>query len=252
MKRITKFKLISGGDKGIEIHGVAITKMDGRSVAFSDDVIIKRRFPVSWKMREQINRLRYPVMVMSMHWRPEFSNFMDEEFHDIDYAKIDPKDKVAGTLQTLWEGTLIQEASFDRGKYRITGDVVLDNAKMKLNALIEQDNSYDLYSMVEGILNELADEIMLMISNPLAEYTSDDARRILNKISSGTEEESEISANSEDTMEEMLLLSTKKGFGVVIDDEMLEKMSHAAIGEHGKDSEEEASGSLESMLESER
>lgn len=237
MKKITKFKLLGGGDKGIEIHGIAITPAGDNRNVFTDDVIIKRKFPLNWKTRQLINRLRYPILVMTKHWRPEFSLKMNDTYSDIDSSKIDPKDAYSALLQTLWDASLIREVEFSKSGYKISGEVSLDVASIKANVLIQHDNDYNLYSMVEGILDELAETLLSMLQNPLGQYTADDARALIDKMG-GIKEEDEDDI-SDDDIENLLAISSKRGMGVMLDSNRLGELAEHANEENISSEEEE-------------
>lgn len=241
MKKITKIKLLKNGDKGIEVHGLAVTPAASEvtsQATFVDNVVITRNFPLRWKVRDLVQRLRYPMLVMSLHWRKEFGNMMNDEFDNLDMNQIDPDDKLAAILQSLWEASSVKEVNFEKGNFKIIGESNLQNAKIKMEVIIKTENDYNLYSMVEGILDELAAELMGLLRNPLDQYTTEDARMIIGKMGSVTDEEKD--QLGADEIENMLMLTSRHGFPVELNETSLGELAEHANEETDEEQLDEA------------
>jgi hypothetical protein len=223
--KITGFTLIKGGTAGISVEGIDLVASGNDRAMFKDDLKRTRKFPLTVQLRKAIAVLNYPFLVGTEHWKPEFAQRMREDFSSPDY-KSDPAEKIFKTLNSFWQSTQITKCAIDKGNYKITGEIACQMCTIKATVSVAPDNDHSLYSLVQDALENIVRMIDQTLNLPqLALGTTDEIREIYNQVSKDTEDTLDEGMNPDDAFLSLMKLAQGKGYGIVLDDNMLGQLA---------------------------
>ena len=230
--RITGFKLLKGGIGGIEVTGVELVDSGASKVMFKDDVTRIRRFPLSVPLRNAIAALNYPFLVGTEYWQKSYVKFMREDF-----SRPNRDDKFIGDptfveLVSFWDACKMNKCTFEKGMYKMTGEFDFDISTVKAVVSIASGDDNSLYSFVEETLQSIVEMIDQALHLPqLALGTGEEIRGILHEFSQKEEDELPEAMSRDDAYMELMRRASKKGYGIVMDDNMLSLMAENVPGE---------------------
>jgi hypothetical protein len=225
--KITGFKVLKGGIGGIEVKGIDLVNTGVAHAMFKDEVSRIRKFPLNVQLRNSIVSLNYPFLVGTEHWRSEFAAYMQTDFNRLnrrdEYVLLEPFKR----LVTLWEACNILKCELQKESYKITGQILFDSCTIQATVLISPDDDHSLYSFVDERLCDivkLIDQHLNLPQNALG--TGADIREMIHKISNAEEDDIADNLTIEEAYVSLMKTASKKGYSVVMDDNMLSLLSH--------------------------
>lgn len=233
--KITGFKLLKNGIGGIEVEGIELAGTSNSHIMFRDSVKRTRKFPLTQTLRLAVQMLNYPFLVGAEYWRTEFARFMKDDYSAPERKGENLNESNFKKLITFWESSKVEKVSIEKGLYKIQGSVEFSMCVVKATVLIDPNDDHSLYSFVEETLSDIVKLIEQTITAPQAGLgTGEEIREIVSRISSSSDDEIPDDMSDEEAYLHMMKTAQKKGYGIVMNDNML-----AMISEGIKHTEEE-------------
>lgn len=238
--KITGFKVLKGGMGGIKVDGIDLVESGTDRAMFKDTVSRTRTFPLSLQLRNAIAVLNYPFLVGTEHWRQEFAEYMRDDFSSPDRKKGNPMEKTFKTLISFWDSAKIVQCTVEKGNYKITGEVACEMCTIKAIVNVIPSNEYSLYSFVESAIVEIVRLVEQTITTPqLALNTAEQIREVYDKVASDDDEKFFDNMDAGDAYLMLMRTAKKKGFGIVLDDNLLAELAASTEASDGEDQEGE-------------
>ncbi len=119
--KITRFKLLQGGNEGIAIEAEEYLKADGKWVII-DDVKRTRKLIIPDKLMKEIAKLKYFFLNLTNHWIHPYTKFYDSEALKLFEVGSQPT-QTQLLLQNIWNKTSIIYATLDGKGFSIGGRI---------------------------------------------------------------------------------------------------------------------------------
>lgn len=234
--------MIKGGTAGISVEGIDLVSSGNERAMFRDDLKRTRKFPLSMQVRKSITVLNYPFLVGTEHWKPEFAQWMQDDYSAPNYKEGNPSEKVFKTLTSFWQSTQITKCTIDKGNYKLTGEIACQMCTIKATVCVAPDSDHSLYSYVQDALNNIVEMIDKTLNLPqLALGSTEEIREIYDQVSKDEEDTLEDGMDPNDAFLSLMKLAQGKGYGIVLDDNMLGQLAeHVSEGEGGEQDDEGA------------
>lgn len=234
--KITGIKLIKNGAAGIEVEGIDLVSSGNERAMFKDDVKRTRRFPLSLQLRNAINVLNYPFLVGTEHWKPEFAQRMKDDFSGPNYKDGDPTEKLFKTVTSFWQSTQITRVTMEKGNYKLAGEIACQMCTVKATVSVAPDCDHSLYSYVQDALNHIVELVDQTLNLPqLAIGSPEEMRAIYSQISKNEDDYIPEDADPNEAFLQLMQTAGKKGFGIVLDDNMLAQLAEHTDEEDNED-----------------
>ena len=243
MNRITAFKLLSNGKKGFEITGTDCTVADESNRFLHQDAIIRtRKFPIPTGIRAKVKSLAYPFLVYTDYWRSEYQPLM---FHghtapNPDLLTDDNESDIT-KLINIWNRVKINGCSSSGDNIIIDGEVVFGGFSLKGKIVVSKEDDHALYSFVEESFISILEMLSSLISKPKLDFSPNEISEVMESMNSNIDPDSD-----DDALLQMLKGAEQKGFGIVLDDNLLTQLAEHSENEVSKSVEDSKDANSES------
>jgi len=207
--KITKFKLIKGGEEGIEIEAKEYLASGNYQIV--DSVKRKRNLAIPKDTLREIRKLKYYYLNLTGHWISAYAQYFDNEKKELLPVTVDSS-KAHLTAKELWNKTEVTGAAFSGPGFILTGKIETVDGKFCgiATPIITDQDDIGFYEECLDVLGAIESNIISYVTSKQILW-SDQKETVSKSITEGKTEDEVIGLVADKFIE--------RGFLVMMGDE---------------------------------